>query len=354
MINPGPYLRKNFPSIYFFLVSVINFVKESGRPYTIYITDSLGGSFKDYFLITDMNKRIADLKRGLDDESIKTIDVILQRFIYYPDEKHRHRMPKNSEIIGGLLPVETDESKRLIERDLKVVGRNIKFPAKHIEESVFYFHHGLILLPPLIRDYIKGHDFIDAGAFTGDSAIALNKYGYRKIYSIEISQKSIKKYKENLAANNINTERYEIINAGIAAGDGEMPVSIADTGSSGFSLIRKTGKYDEITVQKRTLDNIASEYNISPRFIKADIEGNGLDFVKGASLILKRSRPVVSIAIYHNPSEFFGVKPLLEEMLPDYVFIIRKLATGIMKNLCHSEIILLGYPKEILAADQQL
>lgn len=347
MIKPGPYLREKLPGIYFLLVSVINAVRESVKPYTIYITDSLGESFKDFILKSDMDKKVADLKRGLDDESVHTIDVILQRLIHYPDEKYKRRIPEDDEVIGGLLPVETESSKRLIEKELNTVGRIIKFPAKHIDESVFYFHHGLKLLPQSLRDYIKNQDFIDAGAFTGDSAIALNEYGYKKIYSIEISLKSIKRYKENMAANNISTGRYEIINAGISASEGELPVSVADTGSSGFSLIRKSGKYDEITVIKRTIDDIASGYNISPRFIKADIEGAGLDFVKGASATLKRYRPVLSIAIYHNPSEFFGIKPLLEEMLPDYVFCIRKLSAGIKKNLCHSEVILLGYPEEI-------
>jgi hypothetical protein len=38
----------------------------------------------------------------------------------------------------------------------------------------------------------------------------------------------------------------------------------------------------------------------------------------------------------------------LEKLLPDYVFLIRKLATGIKNNLCHSEVVLMGYPKDII------
>jgi hypothetical protein len=39
---------------------------------------------------------------------------------------------------------------------------------------------------------------------------------------------------------------------------------------------------------------------------------------------------------------------MLEDLLENYVFLIRKLATGVNNNLCHSETILLCYPMEIL------
>lgn len=352
MRNFGPYLRQHIPSIYFFLVTVLNAFKKSVRPYSIYITDSLGGSFKEYFIKSDMTSKISDLKRGLDKESTDIIDVIMQRLTHYPDEKYKHRISKREPIIGGLLPIETEITKSIIEKELKSKRRNLKFPGKHVGESVFYFQHGIRNLPGEVADYIRNHDFIDAGAFIGDSAIALNEHSYKKIFSIEISRKSIEKYKENMAGNNIMPDKYELINAGIAANDQEPPVKTSDTGSSGFSLLRKSGKYDEIFIRKRSIDNIAAEYDISPRFIKVDIEGYGLEFVKGAERTLKAFRPVLSIAVYHNPYEFFEIKPMLEGLLNDYIFMIRKLATGIENNLCHSEIILLGYPKEILTGKE--
>lgn len=348
MINPGPYIRKNVPRIYFFLVAIINILRQLFRPYSIYITDSLGGSFKEYFKRPDMPDKISDLKRNLDSESIDIINVIIQRLLHYPDEKNKHGISRRREVSGGLLPVETKISKNIIEKKLKEYRKKLKLPSKYIEESVFYFYHGLSLLPPEVADYIKDNDFIDAGAFIGDSAIALNEYKYRKIFSVEMSGKSIEKYKKNLAGNDISPARYEIIHAGISSGDDEIPVKSYDTGKSGFSLARQTGKYDEIIIQKRSVDNIAEEYNILPRFIKVDIEGSGLEFVQGARNTLIKHRPVLSIAIYHNPRELFEIKPMLEGLLHDYTFMIRKLATGIRDNLCHSEIILLGYPKEIL------
>jgi FkbM family methyltransferase len=348
MKKTGPYLKENFPNIYSFLVKIINAFIKIGRPYSIYITDSLGGSFKSYFINSDMSVKISDLKYNLDKKSIETLDVIILRLLNYPDERYKHKTSKRTEIIGGLLPVETELTKKNIYRKLKIYKRDLKFISKQIEESVFYYYHGLSLLPETIAEYIKDNDFIDAGAYIGDSAIALNEYHYRKIYSIEISQKSIEKYKINLAGNNIGTDKFEIINICIASSNDRPDVRFPDTGSSGLSILRKTGKYDDVLVEQRSLDYIVDKYKITPRFIKVDIEGNSLEFVRGAKETLIKFRPVLSIAIYHNPYEFFEVKPLLEKLLDGYVFLIRKLSSGIKNNECHSEVVLLGYPKEII------
>jgi FkbM family methyltransferase len=347
MKNPGPLMRENFPGIYSLLVSIINVLVRITRPYSIYITDSLGGSFKSYFINSDMTNKISELKRNLDKESIETIDVIMQRFLYYPDEKYKHKTSKGKEIIGGLLPVETDLSKKSINKKLKTYKREFKFLSKRIEESVFYYCHGLNLLPDSIAEYIKDHDFIDAGAYIGDSAIALKEFNYRKIFSIELSRKSIEKYKINLAGSKIGRDKFEIINISLSSKDDNPSVRLADTGSSGLSLLRKSGKYDEILVEQKSVDYIVDNYSISPRFIKVDIEGNGLEFVKGAKKTLTRFRPVLSIAIYHNPFEFFEIKPFLDDLLNNYVFMIRKLSSGIRNNLCHSEVVLIAYPKEL-------
>ncbi len=348
MKNPGPFVRERFPRVYFFLVAIINAFIRISRPYSIYITDSLGGSFKSYLNNPDKSSRISDLKRNLDEESISTINTMIERFLKYPDEKDKLKTGRYKEILGGLLPAETDQTRKFVQQKLRVYKKNFKLLSGHIEESVFYYNHGLILLPGEVIKYIEDNDFIDAGAFIGDSAIALRDYHYRKIYSFEISQKSIERYRHNMKSYNISTDKFEIINAIISADEDQPPADFADTGSSGLSLLRKSGKYDFITVEQKSLDYLVDKHKITPRFIKADIEGNGLDFVRGTKMTLLKYRPVLSIAIYHNPYEFFEVKPLLEELLDNYVFLIRKLTSGVKNNNCHSEVVLLGYPAEII------
>lgn len=229
---------------------------------------------------------------------------------------------------------------------LKKVSARLDIHPKYIEASVFYFYHGLTLLPSSLIEYIKGQDFIDIGAYVGDSALALKKYEYRKIYSIEMSKHSIKAYCQTMQKAGIPSYKYTIINVAISIDDNESVVELPDTGSAGFSLMRKIGKYDIIKIEKKSLDSIVKEYAITPRFIKVDIEGYAMHFVKGALLTIKKYRPVLSIAIYHNPIEFFEIKPLLESELTNYGFMIRKLTPKLIKNHCHSEVILLAYPLE--------
>ena len=347
MLNPGPYLREKFPYIYYFLTAIIEGLRKVIRPYSIYMTDSLGGSFKEYILSSDLKSRIVDLKNNLDNESINTVDVIIQRLVNYPDERYRHKLSKHLEIAGGLLPVETEQTRRNINDRLPDIRRKLKLKGRFIEESSFFFYHGLSLLPSSAVKYIRNHDFIDAGAFIGDSAIALRDYNYKKIYSIEISGKSIERYKTNMADCNISSDKYEIIHAGLVSDNSIKSAIFSDTGSAGLSLLRKSWKYDLIEVKLRTLDDIADEYKITPRFIKADIEGYSLEFIKGARKTLIKNRPVLSIAIYHNPFEFFEAKPLLETFLKNYVFLVRKLTSGIKYNKCHSDVFLICCPDEI-------
>lgn len=348
MKKTGPLLRKYFPAIYFTLIQAFNRIRKILTPYSIYITDSLGGSFKDYISKPEFETKVTELKKNLDSESVNTIDILLERMIKYPDESYRYKISKHEEIAGGFLSVESKIQKELINRSLKDQQKKYKLLFKHLEESVFYFYHGLSLMSPAIHDYLRNHDFLDIGSFIGDSAVALQKYGYKKIYSVEISHKSISRYLSNMAACNIDRERFEIINACIASEDGAGPVKLADTGSAGLSILRNKGRYDDIYVEQRTVDHIVEKYNISPRYIKVDIEGNGLEFAKGAIKTITRFRPVMSIAIYHNPFEFFEVKPFLENNVRNYNYIIRKLSAGIKNNLCHSDVFLICWPVEII------
>ncbi len=350
MSSIGQYIKLKYPVLYNFLVEFINKAILATRPYSIYITDNLGGSFKNYFVSNNMPLKINELTKNLDAESIELIQIIIQRLLFYPDGKYKGRTSKNDSVVGGLLPVETRVQQKLIDQQIHIVTKSVNLPRQMIEESVFYFYHGLSLLPKEVHEYIKEQHFMDLGAYVGDSAIALSKYQYSKIFSLEISLKSIEQYNLNMKANKISDEKYEIFNIGVASSDNEPPVTMYDTGSTGLSLYRKAGRYDEIQIERKSLDWIVEQNTIEPKFIKVDIEGAAMDFVNGAIKTLPKFRPVLSIAIYHNPIEFFEVKPALEALLSNYTFLIRKLASGVKNNLIHSEVVLLAYPKELMAA----
>lgn len=344
----GKYLRYKIPSVYFFLTGIQNIFLKNYRPFYIYITDSLGDSFKSYINDRNLEELKASLVKGLDEESERVVSVVTNRMLFYPDESCKKPMDSNLEIVGGLLEVEEEVNKIRMQRFLNGQEKMYKLDKKYITQSVFYFYHGLLLMGAAAKKYIKDTDFVDIGAYVGDSAIALQKYNYKKIYSIEISKKSIADYQKNIAAERLSESKYELINVAISDKENLPDIKLPDTGSAGFSLMRERGKYDEIMIRQSTFDQVVRDYEIRPKFIKVDIEGYAMHFIKGGLNAIKEFRPIMSIAIYHNPIEFFEIKPFLEKELDQYSFCIRKMTSDTRDNNCHSEIILLAYPNEVL------
>jgi len=258
MSTIASFLRTKVPIVYFPIIRIIKYYKQLNIPYTIFITDSLGGSFKTYIKKHSLEELKNTLAGNLDQESRQIVDVICQRFLHYPDESSKIEINKKDSIIGGLLPIELPESRKKIELQLKEIEKKYKLQKKHIEASVFYYYHGLSFLSPSLIKYIKEEDFVDLGAYIGDSAIALNAFDYRKIYSIEISKNSINAYKDNLKKVGIASNKYEIINVAISANDDLAVIELPDTGSAGFSLMRKRGKYDIIKIHQKSFDTIVN------------------------------------------------------------------------------------------------
>jgi FkbM family methyltransferase len=341
----GKYMRIKTPRVYFFLTGLQRKYVGLNRPYYMYITDSLGGDFKEYFKKNNLNELKNELSLGLDTESQHVVNVVSSRLVFYPNESNKAVLDKNSEIVGGLLQVEQDAVK--INDYISEESKQYTLSEEQFSDSVFYFDHGLALMPKSALEYVENEDFIDLGAYVGDSAIALTKYNYKKIYSVEMSKRSMLVYEENVGRNGISKDRYKLINIAICDQENLPDIELPDTGSAGFSLMRERGKYDYISIQQRTLDSIVTEHGIKPKFIKVDIEGYAMHFVKGGLETIQKFRPVLSIAIYHNPTEFYEIKPLLEKELVNYSFCIRKMTSETKDNNCHSEVVLMAYPSEI-------
>ena len=137
--------------------------------------------------------------------------------------------------------------------------------------------------------------------------------------------------------NHIPENIYELVPAGLASQKGE--ICFSDSGSSANSLYEK----GETKAELVTLDEFVRERKANIGVIKADLEGMGLDMLKGAKETLVKCRPVLSLSIYHNEEELFGTYPLLKEWLPDYHFYIRSLSLPSLMG----EVSLLGYPKDL-------
>ena len=76
-------------------------------------------------------------------------------------------------------------------------------------------------------------------------------------------------------------------------------------------------------------------------WIQADVGGMSMPVVRGAEKMIKRDKPLITVAIYHNPEEFFGIVPLLHEWVPEYKFMVRRCQCN--PRITYSEITLIAY-----------
>ncbi|EJK3623968.1 FkbM family methyltransferase [Campylobacter jejuni] len=182
-------------------------------------------------------------------------------------------------------------------------------PIRQFEISVFLNKHGLYLFEELTLNSIKNKDIIDVGGFIGDSAIFFEKeVTLKNIYSFEATKSNYDLMLKTLKLN--NSSRIIPVNKGLGSKNEILNITVNGGGSS---LISSSVNGDNIEqCEVITLDDFVKEHNIEVGFIKVDIEDFEQEFLKGAINTIKTQKPAMLISIYHNYSDFFQIKPLIE------------------------------------------
>jgi FkbM family methyltransferase len=250
-------------------------------------------------------EKIEKLKNGTNSESAKIIDRILMRYAY---------IFENSLITDdGFCDQEIDDRKKI---NIKMFERAYPELREH-EISTLHFHNGLKLVPDSVRKNIEKKTCIDAGAFTGDSALVFSKfYNFTKIYAFEPLPENYKILKENIVKYKLNN--VEAVASGLGA---ETTVSRIEKNGSASSITEGDGQEVSLT----TIDDLRKRECLEIGLIKMDIEGYELKAIKGTLETIREQRPVLLISIYHSGKDFFEIKPLLEDICPQYTFKIAKL-----------------------------
>jgi FkbM family methyltransferase len=184
---------------------------------------------------------------------------------------------------------------------------------------------------------------MDIGAFNGDSAVVLMDY-VKDVYSFEPSLANFQVLEEIIRLNQNRSGQGYAINLAFSDMEGERQFDHRFSPMSSFK--GRQGVAGEGMVRLTTLDKFLEGRDLKVGFVKCDTEGYGMPILRGAEGTLKKDRPIVSFAVYHNFEEFFGIPPLLQKWLPDYEFGWEFLTDCLPK---WHELIFLGYPKEIMA-----
>lgn len=306
-----------------------------------YLTDSLGGDFKVYIKDDLDFSKLEKFKVGFDGESVATLYLLMERFEILTNQSNAFKV--NPALLNNLMALEQGSGGEKIRKRLSFLKRT--YGEIEWEESVGYFNHGLVFLPEGVVNKLKDTIVFDIGSYIGDSALMFEEIGFGKIISFDISRKSTEKYKKNISnyARNSSIFQHELLALSDTVGD---VIKLSDNGSAGMSVLRSNSGEQEYEVLSSTVDEYCKSKQVIPNCIKADMEGFAYKMVKGAKEIIITHKPVLCLAIYHNPEEFFEIKLLLQELVPTYTFILRKLTPKIERNHCHSEVFLIAYHVE--------
>ena len=270
----------------------------------------------------DFLSKYINLIKNLDYYSMKVINNIISKLCNYNDIE--------DETYFDLC--ETKEINETIMKHLKKIKKIDKYnysydkyilPSNSFEPEAFYGKCGMDYIESLNK--IKNKSIIDAGAFIGDTAIILSDYTDKNVYSFEPFLQNYNLILKTIELNKKNN----IIPVNMALGNENKEISIysnSDTANSGLSVETKQSDINsfENRVKMVTLDSYVKENNIEVGLIKTDLEGFEQSFLKGALETIKEQKPVLIISIYHNYSDFFEIKPMIENLNLGYKFRIIK------------------------------
>jgi len=268
----------------------------------------------------DFQEKFLKLVNGLDEDSAKTIATIINRQlairntlgqpndIYNLEEKNKIR-----ELNENFWPLIIKLSE-----EMYALGKYL-LPINHFEPSVFYDKHGLDYVKDL--ESIKNKDIIDAGGFIGDSILILSPLTNKAVYSFEPVVANYELMKKTVQFNNIKNAVCE--NYALGNNKDIIEINVNSSASSVSDLIVNETKYvSKCDVIK--LDDYVFENNLDVGLIKVDLEGYEQKFLAGAMRTIKEQKPVLLLSIYHNPDDFFNIKPLIESWNLGYTFKVFK------------------------------
>jgi FkbM family methyltransferase len=186
--------------------------------------------------------------------------------------------------------------------------------------EVFHSCYGLDRLPKKVVDALSGKDFLDVGAFYGDTGIVFLQCNPRRIYAYEPVPSNY-----NVLLKTIRKNAPDIIvpiKKGLGDSQQILPIGLNSSASSLLTAFRSGKKTVEIEFD--TIDNECKDKNVG--LIKMDVEGFEYNVIKGGLETICRDKPVVLISIYHTGKDFFEIMPMIRNRCPDYKFLFVDLA----------------------------
>lgn len=177
-----------------------------------------------------------------------------------------------------------------------------------IEPYYYFEHYGLRDLPEEIHRRIDGRIIVDGGAFTGDTALMFHRfYPHSPVYAFEPGSK------------------LQTLQAVLSRDDCGGMIRPEPRG-----LAREPGRIHcncpggMLEAEVTAIDAVCGSTDRPVGLIKLDTESHETRILEGARGVILRDRPVLAVAMYHTPYDFFHLKAWVQQLVPGYRFMIRR------------------------------
>jgi len=194
-------------------------------------------------------------------------------------------------------------------------------PIKYFAPDVFVRHYGLKELSDELKNYITGKDFLDLGAFYGDTCLIFSNYKPRRIYAYEPVKSTFDLMIETLHKNNIDI--VVPINKGVGEEKDIITIFSNDSDAAASSIVYNQGSNSQDKISEEQIEIVTIDEECKDRkvgLIKMDVEGYEYYAIKGGIKTIQRDKPILLISIYHTAKDFFEIPPMIRSVCPDYLF----------------------------------
>ena len=167
----------------------------------------------------------------------------------------------------------------------------------------------------------KGDNVIDGGGCWGDTALYFaNEAGAQgKVFSFEFIPNNIEIFNKNISMNNNLRDSIELVNHPLWD-NSSTKAFFKDFGPGSKVSMDRFADADGECMTK-CIDDLVTEKKLdSLDFIKLDIEGAELKALEGAADSIKRFKPKIAVALYHNEEDFEAIPLYLKQLVPEYNF----------------------------------
>ena len=175
--------------------------------------------------------------------------------------------------------------------------------------QTIYFHESFLRENP--EEFL-----IDGGAFTGDTLKSFlegfGRNGFYQALCFEPDPRNFETLRE--AAVSLASEKGLIQVYPYALGDVVAKIRVETSGGPSSRV-----GFGETTISCRMIDEFATE-DLSPSFIKLDIEGYELPALRGALETIRKNKPVLAVSAYHKQDDLWELPLNIHTMQPEYEF----------------------------------